>query len=346
MLILFCSVIYITAVKMPNFSKAGAEEVGRAKTEFFTARASLVPADIDVTEEVFEAYGKLEKSGELPRQASTNKGVHDKIITELTKQKKRAKRSAVVGQELRWDFYDVKPIDPNQSLYIRFKYDVSVNPADLQVLGRWVVGDVRQIGSELVTPIYPFDRKDLIRTFHEIEVPADAIASDGYLAIVFYNDPQLNDTVVIFPPEDGLELLYKAGTFTSNFVKCAWLILCRLIFLACLGILASTFLSFPVAMLGCLVVFFTAHLSGFVMESFDYLSENLGRVYYFTVKPIIHLLPEFDKFNPSKFMVSGRLLDWVVLVKAVGFMVCIKAVLILLGALLIFRYKEVAKITV
>lgn len=346
LLILFSGIIYFAAVNIPKFSQASLPELTKAQTEFFTARAGLTPAEIDVKDEVLKTYNKLKATGQLPASVSAGKTAYDKFIAKLTKEKKRDKRSAAPGYELQWDFHDIKPVDRNQNLFIRFKHDVSVNPPDLKLTGKWLIGDIRQLGSKIQTPVYTFERKDRVRTFHEIEVTADAIAEDGYLAIVFYNDPQLNDTVVIFPQKDGLELLYKAETFTGNFIKAVVLILCRLIFLACLGILSSTFLSLPVAILFCLVIFFTANISGFVTESFDSLSENIGRVYHFAVKPIIRLLPQFDRFNPAKFMVTGRQIGWPLLAKVIGIMVCIKAVLLLLLSLLIFTYREVAKIIV
>jgi len=155
----------------------------------------------------------------------------------------------------------------------------------------------------------------------------------------------LNATTVIFPP-DGLEVLYKADSFTANFVRAVLLILFRLIFLACLGVLASSFLSFPVAILFCLVLFLTASFSGFVVESFDYLSANIGAVYSYTLKWVIRLLPEFDKFNPTEFMVPARLLSWSVLARCAAVIVCLKAFLILILGLVIFSYREIAKITV
>jgi hypothetical protein len=119
-----------------------------------------------------------------------------------------------------------------------------------------------------------------------------------------------------------------------------------LIFLACLGVLASSFLSFPVAVLFCLVLFLTASFSGFVIDSFDYLSASMGAVYSYTLKWAIRLLPEFDKFNPTKFMVPARLLSWSLLAQCALFMVCIKAFLVLVLGLVIFSYREIAKITV
>ena len=272
----------------------------------------------------------------------------DEIIAELTSRKKLAKRAAAVGYELVWEFDNVKPLDPDESLFIRFKYDVAVTPPDSQVYSRWFAGDYRQIkyGTKIENRIYTFDRKDPVRTFREIEVPADAVAKDGYLAVGFLNDPRFNNTSVIFPLEDGLEVLYKADTFAGNFMRAVLLVLFRLIFLACLGILASTFLSFPVAILLCLVLFFTASFSGFVIESFDYLSENIGVFYSYTFKWMIRLLPQFDKFSPAKFLIHARLLDWSLLAECAALMVCIKGLLLLVFALVIFSYREIAKIMI
>jgi hypothetical protein len=347
LLVLFSAVIYAVIIYTPKFYRASQTERAQADNEFFTARAGLIPPEVDVKQEVKDTYNRLEKTGQLPPDISDNKVSRENYIGGLTQSIKLGKRAVAVGHELVWEFSNVKPLDPNQVFFIRFKYDVSVNPPDLQVFGRWFAGDDRQLkyGAKVQTPIYTFDRKDLIRTFYEIEVPADSVAEDGYLAVGFFNVP-LNNTVIIFPPEDGLEVLYKADTFTANFLRAVLLILFRLIFLACLGILASTFLSFPVAILFCLAIFFTGTVSGFCLESFDFLSGNLSSVYSYTVRPIVQLLPQFDKFSPTKFLVPARLLSWSLLAKVVFSLICIKAVLLWLAALLIFSYKEIAKVIV
>jgi hypothetical protein len=171
------------------------------------------------------------------------------------------------------------------------------------------------------------------------------VADDGYLAVVFLNAP-LSDTTVIFPLEEGLEVLYKADTFTANYIRAVLFILLRLIFLAALGLLASSFLSFPVSILLCLVVFFTANFSGFILESFEYLGENVSDVYSFTFAPLMRALPQFDKFNPSKYLVSGGLMSWALLGKALAVMVFLKAFILLVFSLVIFSYREIARLTV
>jgi len=339
LLVLFSAIIYSITIYMPKFTKASDQELVEADNEFYTARKPLTVPEVDVSREVAEKYKQLDQKGELPADMP-----RDEIIAQLTKQAKLAKRAAAVGQVLLWEFENVEPL--SDSLFVRFKYDVSVNPPDSQVWGRWFVGDYQffRYGTESNTPIYDEVHKNSVRDFHEIEVPAEVVPEHGHLAVAFMNDPS-NRVAIIFPP-DGLEVLYKADTFTGNFIRAVLLILCRLIFLACLGVLAATFLSFPVAILFCFVIFFTASFSGFVIESFSFMSENVSAVYSYSLEWLIQLLPQFDKFNPTKFLIPARLISWSFLARCAILMVCVKAFLILIISLVIFRYREIARITV
>jgi len=339
LLCLFSAIIYSIAIYMPKFTKASEQELIEANNEFFTARASLNVPVVDVTQDVNDRYTDLDRRGELPANVP-----RDEIIAQLTQQAQLAKRAAGVGQALLWEFDNVEPLAEN--IFIKFKYDVSVNPPDSQVYGRWVAGDAQSLkyGTPSKTPIYNAVHKHSVRDFHEIEIPTEVVPEHGHLAIGFRNDP-LNSVAIIFPP-DGLEVLYKADSFRNNFIRAVLLILFRLIFLACLGVLAATFLSFSVAILFCFVIFFTASFSGFVIESFSYLGENIGTVYSYSIKLLIQLLPQFDKFNPTEFLVPARLISWSLLAKCALLIVCIKAFLILIFSLVIFSYREIAKITV
>ena len=339
---LFSAVIYGITVYMPKFYNATEAELSEVNNVFYTARANITPPELNVSKEVKEVYKKLKEADHLPEDMS-----YSEIIAQLTSVRKLEKRAVAPGYILPLEFTGVEPLDPNESLFIKFKYDVSVDPPDSQVIGRWIVGDYKYIryGEQSDTPIYDGVHKHSIRTFHEIEVSAKVVPADGRLGIIFLNLP-VNNTVVIFPLEDGLEVLYKADTFGGNFIRAVLLILLRLIFLACLGILASSFLSFPVAILFCLVIFFTATFSNFVIESFNLLGQNLSSMYSYTVKPVIQLLPQFDKFNPTKFLVPAQLISWYLVAKAIGLMVCIKALLLLLIALLVFGFREIAKVVI
>mgnify|MGYP001565895545 CR=1 FL=1 len=339
LLSIFSAVIYAVTIYTPRFVNASEQELVEANNEFLTARAALTVPQVDVTAEVRARYEELKKLDQLPPDYT-----QEQVITELTKQAQLSKRAAGVGEVLSWEFENVRPLA--KSMFIRFKYDVFPNPPDSQVYGRWFAGDNQYIkyGQQPKTPIFDEVYKHAARTFNEVQFPAEVVPESGRLAIAFMNVP-LNDTTVVFPP-DGLEVLYKADSFTANFIRSVLLILFRLIFLACLGVLASTFLSFPVAVLLCLVLFLTASFSGFVIESFDYLSQSIGVIYSYSLKWAIRLLPQFDQFNPTKFIVPARLISWSVLARCALFMVCIKAFLVFVLGLVIFSYKEIARITV
>ena len=347
LLVLFAGIVYGVTSWIPKFVNATEEERQAARNEFYTARASLVPPLVDVQKEVEAAYRKLSKE-DLATMFSNM--TREEVFRQLTNRKRLEKRAAAVGQLLVWEFHNIRVHGPNQSLFVRFKYDVSVTPQDEQVYGQWQIGDPRQFQqgaqAQMQTLVWQQTRKDVVRKFHELEVPASVVAQDGYLAVGFYNPPPLNETVVLFPIEDGLEVLYKADTFTGNFVRATLLILCRLVFLACLGGLAASFLSFPVAILFCVVIFFTGTVSGFIVESFGYMSENTSRIYAYTVQAIIQLLPQFDKYNPTKFLVPARLMTWNFVGQVALVMVMIKALLLLALALLIFSFRELAKVVV
>ncbi len=347
LLVLFSAIIYSITILMPKFIDADEKQVAQVQKEFFTARASLKPTEPDVSVEVDETYDKMKQSGQVPEGIDEHPMARRNYKQEIARRISLRKRAAMVGEEILWEFDNVKALDPNQSLFIRFKYDVAENPLDLQIYSQWVVGDIRQlrVPGMLDTPIYTMDRKDLIRTFREFEVPADAIADDGHLVLGFLNVP-LNNTVVIFPLEDGLEVLYKADTFTANFIRAILLILIRLIFLAVLAVFASSFLSFPVAILLSLSIFTMAFMSGFITESFEFFGESINKVYYYCLKPLVEFLPYFDRYTPSKFLVPGRLLSWPLLAR-IGFStVCLRALPLALLSLLIFSYREIAKVIV
>ena len=81
-------------------------------------------------------------------------------------------------------------------------------------------------------------------TFHEFEIPPNLFDSKGVLTIVFVN---ANNTTLLFPLEDGMEVLYPEGGFALNFARGLGIIFCWMALLAALGLAAASFLSFPVA---------------------------------------------------------------------------------------------------
>ncbi|MHC4293684.1 MAG: ABC transporter permease, partial [Planctomycetota bacterium] len=215
LLAVFGAIIYTFVIYMPRWGNFSEKEITQVGNEFFTARDGLEPTDKDVSKEVNARYEQLRNSGRLDQEFP---GVpKNKIIESLTHRRKIWDFSAEPGGRLIWEFNNIRTVSKDDSIFIRFKYDVSVNPPDLQVTSAWLVGDLRQIemGVQPITPIMDFPRKDIIRTYYEIEVPSVVVADDGYLAVGFVNLPENETTVII----DGLGVLYKADNFTANYIR-------------------------------------------------------------------------------------------------------------------------------
>ena len=100
-------------------------------------------------------------------------------------------------------------------------------------------------------------------TFHEFEVPA-YYDDKGVLTVAFGN---ANNTALLFPLEDGMEVLYRQGGFGLNFVRGLGIIFCWMALLAALGLAAASFLSFPVAAFLSLGVLTLALSSGTIANA-------------------------------------------------------------------------------
>jgi hypothetical protein len=345
LLFVFSSVIYILTLQIPQLSNVPSQEIDRLDNEFFTARASL-KLDLDefvIENRANENYKELERSGQLSESKS-----RQEIMQELRDSIRFSMYSAEPGGMVLWEFQKVKPFGADETIFIRFKANASQTPPDKNIYGVWYIGDYRQIkyGPEKAkTPIYAVPRKDVIQAVHEFEIPANAVAEDGYLAVVFYNEPA-NNTTVIFSQEDGFSILYKAGTFGANFIHAILIIFARLVFLAALGVSLSAWLGFPVAILCSLMIFFTGMINGFIVGSFAYLGQNISLFYKFVIEPLIWLLPKFDQHhNIGKYIVDARLIRTDFLIMSIAAL-AVKSAVLLLAGFIIFAKREIAKVIV
>lgn len=339
LLAVFSAIIYAAVLLLPRISKASEEEIELSQREFFTARASL-KAEFDedkINSLARKRFHDLVKADELPPKMTDKQ-----VMSQLRGQERMKMRKVDPGRRRTWQFENVRPVAGTKTMFIRYKYVVPVDPPDSKVYGTWIVGDymmAEQLGQG-VTPIYRVDRMDVVDIFHEIEVPADAVTDDGILGLLFVN-PSANGITVI--PED-VEVLYKVDTFEMNYLRGVLVILTRLIFLAALGVAVSTWLSFPVAMLVSVVFFCIGLTNGFVTESIEYVGKGSYIFYTFTIRPVLWLLPRFDRdFNPTAYMISGRVLSWIFVAKVYATAVFVKSLVLTLFGVWIFNNREIAK---
>jgi hypothetical protein len=340
---IFSGILYGCTWLIPKITDSPEGQVLQAQSEFFTSRIGVKPPlDKDkITRQAQQRYDELKTSNQIPEDMP-----YARIMSELYGQEVMKATKVDPGEAKEWDFENIhvkNPEDPNALIFVRYKYQATITPPDEKVFGQWQVGDLRQLdgGTRIKTPIYSVPQGEVVRVAHEFAVPADAIAEDGYLGIRFFNNPTLNQTTII--PEE-LEMLYQTGSFTENYLRAILMIFVRLIFLAMVGISLTTWLSFPVAILVSISIFFVGLANGFILDAIGSLGVMAGIVYSILVKPLLWLLPQFDGiYNPNGYIVAGRTIQWEFLATSTLVTVLVKGLLILLAGMLIFSRREVAK---
>ena len=157
-------------------------------------------------------------------------------------------------------------------------------------------------------------------TYHEFEIPPDLFNDQGLLTIDFLN---ANGTALLFPIEDGIQVLYPQGGFTLNFVRGLGILFCWMALLAAIGLASASFLSFPVATffsLAMLVVVFSSGTLADAVASGTVLGvdEESGVAGHFNADVV--LIPFFEgiltvvdvvkNFSPIDSLSSGRVISW------------------------------------
>jgi len=109
---------------------------------------------------------------------------------------------------------------------------------------------------------------------HTIDLPTESIADDGTLRITFANQNLVmpgeeQPTSISFTPGEGLEVMYRAGSFGGNVVRGLLVMWAKLVLLAAAALAAAAWLGFPTALLASLMVYVTASASGFFADAID-----------------------------------------------------------------------------
>ena len=347
LLAMFGTIIYVLTLMIPLIADADDLQRERAVAEFFTARSGLKikQDETELRKKAEKRFSELKESGQLPRDMT-----EFQALSELLAQERMIAKSCPPAQVKRWDFEGVRlkvPEDPNAVVFIRYKFESTTVLSDNRIYGLWRVGDLRQLDAGLermTTPIFYVERDETVRAYHEFAVPARAVADDGFLAVAFFNSPELNQTTVIL---DDVEVLFHSGTFTTNYIRSLLMIYVRLAFLAAMGVSLTTWLSFPVAILVCLAAYLLGTMSGFVVDSFGGLGMAMGLVYNVTLRPLIWMIPQFDGlYNPSSYIVNGRLIEWSFLFMMITVTLLVKAMAVLLLGMWVFSRREIAKAVV
>ncbi len=217
------------------------EQQATLREEIFVARASARLPAPELDEVVAQEIGRRTTAD--PQLAQLDPA----LLTRIVREEALASLQIVnPGYIRRWT---IEVGDPETlrdlPLDVRVKF-FTTSAYDTQIYtGNWLIGPPENARRyNIVNRLSP-------ETPIQFEVPAGLIDNQGRLTVDFLND---NERTFLFPVTDGIEVLYRKGTFAANYLRGLLLIYCGLGLLSAMGLMAASFLSFPIA------AFFTSTL--------------------------------------------------------------------------------------
>jgi hypothetical protein len=235
----------------------------------------------------------------------------------------------------------------DQPLFLRIKFNCAEKSPSGTFDGVWRIGVPRK------TKLWQSELMSLAPdTFHEFQIPAGLVDDDGRLTVSFLN---VNETALLFPLEDGFEVLYRQGSFGPNFFRGLLILFCWMALLAGVGLASASFLSFPVAAffsLGLLaIVLSSGTMANAVSEGTiaDYNAEKGTKgwtpadvVIIPTFKAVLNVIHLATDFSPIDSLSSGRSIGWTQVAAAFGQIVLLLGGAFGLIGIIVFTRRELA----
>ena len=236
----------------------------------------------------------------------------------------------------------------DKPLQLRVKFNAAQKSASGTVLAMW------QVGEPNVTALWqtPEPMSLAPDTFHEFTIQPNPFNRQGVLTVVFWN---LNDTTLVFPLEDGIEVLYPEGGFALNFARGLGIIFCWMALLAALGLAAASFLSFPVAAFLSLAFLLVGLSSGTLAEAVQagtvasgnsetgQMGSSIADVVLIPLfKGLLVVISLIRSFSPIDSLSSGRCVTWTELGAAFGQIVLLLSGILGLIGIGLFNRRELA----
>jgi hypothetical protein len=267
-----------------------------------------------------------------------------------------------IREQVKADFQLVPPGNPHQwqidlsaeknslrdqPLQLRVKFNAANHSASGTFVGVWQVGDpnTQHVWQSAPMSLAP-------DTFHEFEIPANLLNAKGVLNVAFLN---ANSTALLFPLEDGMQVLFPQGGFALNFVRGLGIIFCWLAALAALGLMAASFLSFPVATFFSLALLIVGLSGGTLADAIDSGSVAAGNSETGTpghsgadvilipfFKGVLTVVQFAGNFSPIDALSTGRSIPWLELGAAFAQIVLLIGGIFAIAGMFFFSRRELA----
>jgi hypothetical protein len=315
------------------------------RDEIFVARAGMKERAPDlkgqIDQRVRQRIAELEKTD----PAELNKA---EIRRQVTEEVKAASTGVPPGYGRLWviDLHTLPEKTQNEAFQLRVKFHASdPNPATTYDT-YWVIGPPDSTRAAKIRQVLPPD------SFQEFQVPPHLLDDKGRLIIDFYN---ANDAALMFPIEDGFELLYYENSFGVNFVRGMAIILCWLALLAAVGLAAASELTFPVAAFASMAILMMGLSSGTLqtvveqgsITGYDPAAGRFGHtaldvVFLPVFRGALKVIQLVEGFSPVDFLSTGRSITWTMLGLAVAQIVLLLGGIFCAVGIILFSRRELA----
>jgi hypothetical protein len=235
----------------------------------------------------------------------------------------------------------------DQPLQLRVKFNAANKSSSGTFTGLWLVGAP---GTTNYVQLPPMSLAP--DTVHEFQIPPNLFDTNGVLTIVFVN---ANDTALLFPLEDGMEVLYPDGGFALNFARGLGIIFCWLALVSALGLAAASFLSFPVSAFFSMAMLLVVSSGGTLADAVDSGTVAGGNeetgvmghsgadiVLIPLFKGMLAVISLVQNFSPIDSLSTGRAITWGELGLAFGQIVLLLGGGVALAGIILFHRRELA----
>ncbi len=190
-----------------------------------------------------------------------------------------------------------------------------------------------------------------------VVIPIEAIREDGSLTVTLLNGGITRDGQIYPSPwslnfdADGLEVLHRVGGFEANFFRAMLIDWVKLIFIAVLGVAAASVLSFPVAVLLTVSIFFAASISPFLamaLENYSISPDSniFVQIFQFFIEKVVGAiqwsLAPFAAAGSAADLIDGRAITWGKVMISIWQIGILWSFGVFMLGFVVFRKKEIA----
>ena len=325
--------------------KLPAAEQQNLREQILVARGSAKEAknDADIEAETDRILQNRLKSSAVEKVdvAEVRKQIHEQVKADFQLVPPSYDRAWKINLGSAKNYLGGKP------LQLRVKFNAAQKSPSGTFVALW------QVGVPEKTKLWRSEPMSLAPdTFHEFAIPPDLFDANGVLTITFRN---VNPTALLFPLEDGMEVLYPDGGFGMNFARGLGIIFCWMALLSALGLMAASFLSFPVATFFSLAMLLVALSSGMLAESVESGSVAAGNeetgqaghsvadvVLIPAFKGVLAVISLVKSYSPIEALSSGRSITWGELGMAFAQVVLLVGGIFAVTGIIFFNRRELA----